>query len=570
MFRIPTSEKQFIVDNESMTRGNVYSTFNVMFGADKGKIKLNPNIKEFYSTSDDANFTRAEAILASTKDSGGDTAMYILISKIAAGGEVWHYYGTTMTKLVGTDAPDDVDHGHSDMCMAYGLLTVSTTDGLHYVDPASSTGAWTLDGDAAFQNKYIVFHFIDTNRIYLANSTTLVSCDSAYTPATSGAYTQTVSGGNIIICAAAASKRIWYATQQDVGRGNVCHIYEWDGVDTNPLNIFTIQTGKIQAITILNDSPVAIDDRGRLWFYDGYGFSLRDGARLPSREDDYGSTCQVDRNGMITVDNKIYVLIGAVIANNNTSERAFSGVWCYDQSIGFYHYSSPDNCSFITNPYALSTGLFSNTLAMGYASGIVDITAIDKVSMTTATETARTGSFTTQFLESKNLSNMISSIGIKYRKMIDDDAKIEVKSRTWKSIEGYYTITWTAATTFTASKEFVEGGWDNTAISVGDEVMIQAGANTGLIAHITAISIAGVTATITIDRDASTTSGTSYALFNNYELLATITNDELDYKKIMVDEPSSTMIQIKLVMTWTNYFDEVQEIMIPERPHELA
>src|ERR1035437_1070228 len=579
MFRIPNA-KQFTVDNESMARGNVYETFNVMFDADKGRIKLNPPLLNALSTVDDMGFIAPTFIITTNSTTHGlDT--YILTNLPGAGSSgVWSLINKA---FIGTsNAPQNAGPLDSSMCMFNTYLCVSDEDGLHYVESQANlpAGVWVLNTTAALKHNYIMFQFV-TGKMYFFSTYAIASADftppTTWTVATSGAYTQAINsffGG--ITCACQGADTIWYATESyPYTKENKSYIYKWDGIAVNPIGKYLIPVRKIQAIVTLDNIPVAIDDRGRLWFYDGYTFKLKDGARIPAREDDFNAqTCYVHRNGMLSNKGKIYVLVGSGTATKNTTDRALSGIWCYDPAIGFYHYSSPDNCSQIITPYALALGQTENTFIAGVQTGLTSVTGVDRVSVTEQldilTGTTRTGFITTQFLESKNLTDMFTNIGIKYRKMIDSGAKIEVKYRTWKNVECNGTITFTGATTFTVPTATLDGtSVYCTPVAIGDEMMVQSGANAGLIAHITNRVDSAGTSTITIDRNATLTSGTAYALFCNYILAGTITNDGDTLRSTAVGMPS-TMLQVKVVLSWKGYYDELQEIMIPEKLNETT
>lgn len=572
VIRIPEKNKKFVVDNASFSRGNIYSTFNVMFDADVGRVKLNPPLLKLYSTSDSADFGRIIAIVTAQKNGGGIDC-YVLTDDASGTGTVWSVGTGSLTKLTGTDSPTTATDSTSDMCMAWDTIHVTTTSGLHYVADSSSAGAWTANTNAAFQAKFIVIFFQEQNRLYFFNTTSVKSCNSAYA-VSSGSY-EITSGLTGISCARAASKRIWFASSGANG-APTSKIYEWDGVATNPLNIFTIETSSIQNIVILNDLPVAIDGRGRLWFYDGYKFVLKDGVNLPVREDEFGQAFIVHRNGSLAEKSKIYFLAAAYdVDDPNTSERALAGIWCYDPAIGLYHFSSPDNNSRITSPYALSKYLTDQRLIVGYYGGTVTLGSSNyRIAVTENTVgvegTLRTGFITTQFIESKDLTDMFNAIGIKYRKMIYTSAKIEVKYRTWKNLECNTTITWTSTTTFTCATADLAGTGSlyNTQVVVGDEVMVQQGVNVGTIAHITTLAVNGATTTVTIDRAATTSSGTAYAMFSNYTLLKTISYNATDTFKNIRLAKASTMIQVKVVMQWKGYYDEVQEILVDGNSQE--
>lgn len=564
---IPQKDKKFSVDNSSFSRGNIYGTFNIMFDADIGKIKLNPPLLKLYSTTDSADFVSPFASVVAQKNGGGGVDCYVLTDDTVGSGTVWSVAQGALTKLTGSNAPALATDASSDMALAWNNIHVSTSSGLHYIPDSTSAGVWTLNADAAFQSKYIVIFFSDQNRLYFFNSSSVKSCTSGYV-VSSGSF-EITSGLSNISCARASSKRIWFGSSGANGAGKA-RIYEWDGVATNPLNIFTIDTPTIQSIVILNDIPIAIDGRGRLWFYDGYNFVLKPGINIPAREDDFNTvTCTVHRNGTFSDKGKVFVLISSAGSRPNTSERALSGVWCYDPLIGLYHFSSPDNNSRITNPYVLAPYVSDNRMIAGYFGG--SATLGNSNSRISVTESAtgisgslRTGFITTQFIESQNLTDMFNSIAIKYRDMIYTSAQIEVKYRTKKNLECNTTITWTANTTFTCSTADLAGTGANfnTQVAVGDEVMIQQGSGVVIIAHVVSMVDNAGTTTVTIDRSSGVTSGTAYAMFSNYTLLKTISYVSGDIFKNVRLGKATTMIQVKLVMQWKGYYDEIQEILL--------
>ena len=588
--RIPEKNKKFVVDNASMSRGNIYSTWNVMFDADVGKIKLNPPIVKTYSSTNDSDFSIPYAMLTAPADLstfGTASDFYILTTDDNGFGGVWGTLGG-LTKLTGANSPSLATESTSDMALYLGAQTteklyVSTSAGLHWVKPTESRDAWgTLLTTDAYKNNFILVPFTDTNRLYMFKSTgdsiTSVqeTADGVYSLASSGAYTIT-SGLSGITCARASAKRIWFASSNTPeGKSKV---YEWDGVSTNPLNIHVLDIPLVQSMFILNDLPVLVDGRGRLWFYDGYTFKLKDGVNLPAREDDFNRAYVVHRNGTLTDKGKGFILAGSIsFTDPNTSERGLAGMWCYDPNIGLYHHSSPDNLSRITIPYALAKRFQENVYALGYAGSTVNINAGSfRVSLSDTTSglngSTRIGFITTQFIESKNLTDTFNTIALKYRKMIDPDAQIEVKYRMYKNIECNTTATWTSATTFTCSTADLAGDGFifNSQVVVGDEVMVQMGNNVGTIAHITNIGadISGTTI-VTIDRSVTTTSGTSYVMISNFKLLDTITTAEaFNFKNIRLGE-ESTMLQVKVVMAWKGYFDELQEIVVPEQKQQTT
>lgn len=572
MYKIPNNTKQFKADNFSMTRGNVFSTFNVMFDADMGRIKLNPKMELYYSEADNADFLYPFAIVNATTDGGTQSDTYVLTTN---GGAIGYVFSTLtgLAKITASDAPSKATDETSDMCLYLGSndtewLHVSDADGLHYVDPALSESTWSIKTNADFKNKFILIPFIRTNRLYMFTTSSVHSWDGiSSTPETSGAYTQ-VNGLSNITCARASSERIWYATSGITGTGK-SKVYEWDGVNVNPLKIYTLDTDAILSMSILGDIPHLMDRRGRMWVYNGYEFVIKD--TLPFREDDTSNaTVSIHRNGMITEKGKIYILVGSASSNLNTTERSLSGIWCYDPNIGLYHYTSPENMTLIIQPLALSRGRSDKLFTCGYIGSTTSTSGstyrIAKTSNNAGItdDSVRIGHFITPFLESSELLNEFNTVSIKFREIFDQNASFEIKQRHFKGVEAYATVTWTSATTFTVTSSAIDGTGSTycTPVEIGDEIMIQRGANTGLIAHIADMSTISGTTTVTIDRSATLTSGTAIAMFTNFKKLGTVGINDLQNFKSFRLAKSKTMIQIKIVMSWRGYYDEVQEIQV--------
>lgn len=577
-FIVPGKTKKFSVVNNSMTLGNIYSTYNIMFDADIGRIKLNPPISKRYDETTDAAFVHPFAIIVASADTshyGSSLDTYVLANGFC------YSTLTALNKLTGSNEPTNCMDATSDICLYLGAqsteqLFVSDSDGLHYINPTASFGSWTLLSSDEFKNNFILLPLVATNRLYMFTQTSVMSMDGTYTSATSGSFTL-IGGLSNIRCARATANTIWFASSGNGSVSNKAKIYEWDGVQTNPINIYTLDTDIIQSITILYDIPYAIDGRGRLWGFDGQTFRIVD--QIPNREDDPSiQTIIIHRNGMITDKGKMYVLVGSNgdgVNTRNTTERCLAGIWCFDPAIGFYHYSSPENMSVISFPLALARYSTPNAFVCGYVGLTTSVSVpLNRLSITDTTEgistaAVRTGYIITQFMESKFLTDTWNTIAIKYRQMIDPNAVIEVKYRNFKNIECNTTITWISGTQFTCSTADLAGTgiYFNTPVAIGDEVMVQQGSGVGTIAHVISMTDNAGTTTITIDRNSGVTSGTAYAMFCNYTLLAgfTITSANPDkiFKNLRVSS-AGTMIQVKLVLSWRGYYDEIQELQLSE------
>ena len=148
----------------------------------------------------------------------------------------------------------------------------------------------------------------------------------------------------------------------------------------------------------------------------------------------------------------------------------------------------------------------------------------------------------------------LDKIIIKYRN--EDDMRQFIKVSDWA-------IVWTSTTTFTTTY----AGWANAI--VGDEVEVLKGAAGGLLAHISAISEAGGTYTVTIDEEYKnfTASDDSTAVFRNWKKWKTIAYGDSDAEKHFISKQlgkSGKFLQLKIELRGVNV--RIEEVLIDNVP----
>lgn len=154
-----------------------------------------------------------------------------------------------------------------------------------------------------------------------------------------------------------------------------------------------------------------------------------------------------------------------------------------------------------------------------------------------------TGSFTTQRINTDNVSQMWKAIyafidGIKL-----SNEKVVLKARAGEVREtDEISLTWTGGTTFVITNHAV-----TEQIEVGDEVVVLSGCGQGRYAHVTEVEYSVNTTVVTIDESIGTNGITATARFTNFKKIATITNtrDNLDIAFSSLDVAKATWVQFK-------------------------
>lgn len=132
--------------------------------------------------------------------------------------------------------------------------------------------------------------------------------------------------------------------------------------------------------------------------------------------------------------------------------------------------------------------------------------------------------------------NELDKIIVKYRRIDDNRNTIDL------SISTNWQITWTSSSTFTTTYSAFA------TASVENEIEVLSGAAGGLLAHITAISEASGTYTVTIDESFGdyVTGDISQAVFRNWIKIMTITDSNTEGFKSAQIGGTGTFIQIKI------------------------
>lgn len=349
-------------------------------------------------------------------------------------------------------------------------------------------------------------------------------------------------------------------------------VYEWDGGETDPTRVYKIDAfGAFTAHTI-GDILYIVNTNGEVQVLDGAGFKTI--AQFPivgsyrnfANWDSDFNPINIGQRGMTSKDGKLLINISTQLSGNlTTQEDAYfpylpSGVWECDPFTGSLHHkfsatmdktgsldmgqwASPalaDSC-----PGGIqstkSDASYSVLLQSGYYTdaGTTDKAAI-YVDDQFGTTKRRARVFYRQITSPTATSQW--RVDLKYKKMKNANDKILIKYRL--NNDATYpiraSVTWSSTTVFTTTDtSFADA-------VVGDEVFVVAGKGGGCTAHISSISYATGTYTVTLNEAiyGVTATSTGFVAVENYTFLTSFNDQTGDNQQFNIPDFASSSIEV--------------------------
>lgn len=508
---------------------------------------------------------------------------------------------------LGSD-PTDNSSDYSDLEVYNSKLWTAGADTLRYTDGATwgkiDTGGGTSGLTSTAPHKLLVYP--QQNRIYINDGGRVRSTDgTAGTLPTTGQYT--FSFNNILSALTAISlvdtgSNILILTVNPFDdRG---YIIAWDGItqDTPDSSfgggIIRLDSRGALAGIMKNGTPYIITVDGRLQYYNGQTFVDAKNPWLPVSlkkylKNPFNTTNDrwIHPNGITLVNGRINILINNENYDVNTTinESLPSGVWEYDEDIGWYSKG-------LLSLFDLSVGTISdygqNRLAR--VGALFNLRSANNSSDTYIGQilaganynkdnsTVVSGVWTDDALDSIQKSGYLVTVKLMaskaqeswqkffaiIKKMLNSTDEIIIKYRTSESSSLEVPIQWLNSTSFMTSS-------DVSAYGIGDEVEGTSGVGSGRTAHISLAPVnSGGTWTVTLDESlgASRTSGTARARFQHWIKLTNpqgkaFTNDTVDSLIQLGSMGVSQWVQVKLCMIFTGN-NELYSIMIENSPYQ--
>jgi len=263
---------------------------------------------------------------------------------------------------------------------------------------------------------------------------------------------------------------------------------------------------------------------------------------------------RIDATHIQLATTKANALAGIPIDLTGTGNNSQRLVFYPNVDYGQYFTEKPTALAVIERP--TDEQQYGTDVIWGYQAVLRANAAADQGALGTVSNGVESrGYFVTPKIFSDNVTDNYDLLTVKFSPFTSELDKIIIKYRTVDDMREFinvdsniatnWEIAWTSTTTFTT----VQSEWSNAV--VGNEVEILMGAGGGLLAHITAISEAGGTYTVTLDDtyDLYTSGDEAQAVFRNWTKFKTIVYGDSNAEQFFLSEHlgvAGKWIQLKI------------------------
>jgi hypothetical protein len=583
-------------NNRSDILGTLWSSFNLNLTDKLGRTKISPRM--MITTNGIANFGTP----VSFREYLGDLYAMAPTSTpsniglfIATGGFLRNpFVASTATGVSAINFSCD----YSDMEVFNGRLVLSGSDTqfLYYEGGGYVASSSVLTASC----NHKMLNFSSLGKLYIAaDQRKIISVNSDFSVNTSGNYTLDLSTSSLSLDLFMTSmfqvqNLIWITTINQYN--NKGYMYSWDGVTTNSPTTYPIDSRGVLTGIAKDGTAYILDMDGKLMYFNGQAFVLAPFGQLPVNLVKYLKnpvSTKNDRwlhpNGMTLVNGRINILINNENYDNmmTIEENLPSGMWEYDQDIGWYHKASLSTYD-LTAGAPVITDYGQNRISR--AGALVNIKYADNTSPTTVgtlicgadyfadATTVKSASFINDSLDliqkagyfvttkqeatdggNYNLpvaNSMWDSLYTFYKNLLNITDRITTKYRTLSNASTEAVITWISQNSFTTTTN-ISQYWTS---GTGGEVEVLQGKGSGLCSHITSIVNNSGTYTVVVDENYPNVSGTAKARFQNWKKLDDITQNNQNFNSDTIGVADS-LIQIKICALFTGG-NEIQKIII--------
>jgi hypothetical protein len=513
--------------------------------------------------------------------------------------------GVYQTSSVGGDFDTDdsgtlptftENNAKGDMTNFNGKVYLAVGDTLY-----QRTGtAWTVVSTALQNGKKILRVY--TDRLYIASDTEVDSVNTSNTVAGTGTNYLDISiaqNENLrISCMREVSDGLWIGTSNyEGGRAKMMF---WDGETGNTLEtIKTLESGSAMAMTIKDDVPYVLDNRGVLMKFNGSYFE--EVARFDFdfiQLYNFDTTSSLNRwihpNGMQTVDDEILMLVNTRPEDTNDifPERHPAGIYAYHPDFGIYHKysltSHKDEAGYTDLGYleiAEAGAIFplfddeennsrteqsdffvSYTYKDTNSTNISAIAKEDKRGLD-RTSTVKAGSVTTTWIRAEKVQDTFKKLYTFIKPLASSSDKLIVKYRKERYDNYTSDITWVNTTSFTSTD--VIWGTVKTSVDNGVEYEVEgiSGDGAGFCSQIASITESSGTYTITLDETITgATTNTARVRVTRWSKVNTNFTDSYETEQFKEFNPDvlASKVQFKIYMQGTDM--ELDRLVITSSP----
>lgn len=566
--------------NNAFTDSNLVRTWNIDLTTEPGTIRVSPRLYINADNADDADLGLPVALLFNDDDAKYYAVCGSAVFKTSDNSPITAFAQDALANTPTTSVL------YSDAKMFNGKMYVTTATDIAEL----SAGTWdhdywtTTKAQAALASTRP--HPLEVAQI---GSPLLLIGDNnkVHTITTGGTVTNarlTLDANQVVVWIKSGTSKVYIGCVSEAG--SEAFVYEWDGGDTVPTRVYNTRTSGVPAGAVLDDVLYIITANGELQVLSGGGFKTlnrfpfsRSQVPIDNAAFIYSNRRFIHPNGFIPYKGKLLALVSiqtdtATDGFTSVIENNPSGIWEFDpETNGFSHKYSVTvdktgvkDYGQIAIPCDSSTtgrvpGALLETSAKKYASPLLVGAATwtdDATTYKTAiynldagrTLTAR-GSVTYPKIYTENKLEALGEIYAYYERMKSSSDKLIFKYRTEinPNLPTTGAATWTSTTVFTSTNT----GLANAA--VGDEVEVIMGNGSGTTAHITVISYANPTYTVTVDEAVSgiTANDENYVRVTNFKKLASFNDQTGTSRQLTIPGlRASTWVQVKVELRSTS------------------
>jgi len=579
-YLIPNKEKKVTQPNTSSAMGSLQMSYGIDLTQEPGIIKNSYGLKNIFDESDDAQFTHPAYVFLTGGYNVPSTAKYwavlpnyVFYSDTEDPSTGWVQDATTNTPTLSNRA-DAAAFGSG---TAQQLFVTGDSTGTIWTRTPDAAGNWTdwwvtTKGKAALSTSYYTpVRTAPNNRLYIVDSQRKVyflDNDINGQITTSGNGTLDISySGHRILTLEPSSSRMWLGTYAiSTGRGGVI---EWDmSSNSTEFNRLHELPAPVISICIWNDIPYAVTMNGEIHAFDGTRFVKY--AQFPVPDGFTGFTgtnvkktfltpddwTLMHPRGWAIIDGLPHFLVNGQQANTTAltgSKQTYwkmpSGIWCLDPNVGLYcrfpldvdlGAGSSTGAQAVKATGALFAANFAKAKFLAGVDFYTDSSGTAKASLLKddVTRTLATrGRFALSPL--KELRKALwGTIEVLHKKLGNSSDRIILKYRQHRSesLPNYADVTWSSTTQFTSTSSTFANA------TAGDEILVILGDGAGCSAHISSVSYANPTYTVTLDDTILGVSNaeTGTVRVDNWRKIATISNQTVDYHDFNIATASAS------------------------------
>lgn len=426
------------------------------------------------------------------------------------------------------------------------------------------------------------------DRLYIASEDDIVSINTAEVVATTSntldlRSTSGINNNLNITCMRRVSNGLWIGTQNQEG-GNARMLF-WDGEtqDTVELDV-EIDSAMVMAMTVKDDVPYIVDERGDLRAWNGSFFQKVDefdfdDIQLYRFDQSSNKDRWIHHNGMLTVDDEILMAVNTRPNDTNDSipVRHSSGVYAWSPETGIYMkhaYTAQEDSATITDYGQCKTpevgALFrlsgdtdnenrtdQSDFFAGYSyesdnsTTVYAISKSDKrgLDMNSASRD-ELGMIITGRIRAEDVQDALNSLYLFHKQLANSTDRFIVTYRTAEYTPSETDITWVNTTSFTST----DASWAEIKTNFDADVEYEfeglSGDGAGMFAMITDISESGGTYTVTLDQTITgATTNTASARIDRWRFAGEFTDsDGDDLFSEFSPEGMGTWAQFRVVM----------------------